>query len=133
VSQEINKYYNVELERKFDDIEELEEAECQCCGMKEECSKVYMSEVEEDYCGKWVCGLCCEAVKDKVGRSSKVITLVDALKSHMDFSQEYNATIRLNPKLSLTLSMRDIAKRSLDKRNCKGLGITKLTRSTSYP
>jgi len=30
----------LKVEKKFDDIEELEEAECQCCGMKEECSRV---------------------------------------------------------------------------------------------
>nr|XP_027190043.1 uncharacterized protein LOC101495794 [Cicer arietinum] len=132
VSQEIEKYYSLELERKFDAIEEVEECECECCGLKEECTSSYMREVEENYCGKWVCGLCCEAVKERVGPSSKV-TIQDALKSHRDFCQEYNASIRLNPKLSLTLSMREIAKRNLERRKCKGLGITKLSRSTTYP
>ncbi|WJX42031.1 hypothetical protein P8452_29311 [Trifolium repens] len=126
VSQEIGKYYTLEVERKFDDIEEVEEAECQCCGLKDECSRVYMREIEEDHCGKWLCGLCCEAVKERVRQNCKV-TMEDALDYHKDFCQEYNATIRLNPKLSITLSMREIAKRSLEKRKFK------LSRSISYP
>ncbi|GAU14246.1 hypothetical protein TSUD_308060 [Trifolium subterraneum] len=85
-----------------------------------------MREVEEDHCGKWLCGLCCEAVKERVRQNCKV-TMQDALDYHREFCQEYIATIRLNPKLSLTLSMRDIAKRSLEKRKFK------LSRSISYP
>ncbi|CAL5205239.1 unnamed protein product [Lathyrus oleraceus] len=131
VSREIEKCYSLEKERKFDDIEEVEEGECHCCGLKEECTKVYRREVEEEYYGKWLCGLCCEAVKERVRRGNEV-TMQDALKSHREFCEEYNAT-RVNPKLSLTLSMKEIAKRSLEKRKCKGMGVTKLDRSTSYP
>lgn len=131
MSREIEKCYSLEKERKFDDIEEVEEGECHCCGLKEECTKVYRREVEEEYYGKWLCGLCCEAVKERVRRSNEV-TMQDALKSHREFCEEYNAT-RINPKLSLTLSMKEIAKRSLEKRKCKGMGVTKLDRSTSYP
>lgn len=128
MSLEIGKYYNdlEYLERELTDIEEVEEAECQCCGLKEECTTVYIAEVQEHYCGKWVCGLCSEAVKEKVG-GNKRVAMQDALKGHRDFFQEYNATTRLNPKLSLTLSMRDIAKRSLENRK------SKLSRSISCP
>lgn len=99
--------------------EEVEEAECQCCGLKEECSRVYISEIQECYCGKWVCGLCSEAVKERVGQTPN-IGMQDALNSLRDFCQEFSATTRLNPKLSLTLSMRKIAKRSLENRKSKG-------------
>ncbi|TKY74538.1 palmitoyl-acyl carrier protein thioesterase [Spatholobus suberectus] len=133
VSKEIDKYYNnLELERQLGAIEEVEQAECQCCGLNEECTAVYITEVRECYCGKWVCGLCSEAVKERVGRGPKV-AMQDALNSHRDFCQEYNATTRLNPQLSLTFSMREIAKRSLENRKSKGLSITKLSRTTSYP
>ncbi|KAL5074100.1 hypothetical protein RYX36_013084, partial [Vicia faba] len=132
VSQEINKCYSLEKGRKFDDIEEVEEGECHCCGLKEEYTRIYMREVEEKYYGKWLCGLCCEAVKERVRRSNEV-TMQDGLNSHREFCQEYNATTRINPKLSLTLSMKEIAKRSLEKRKCKGMSVTKLDRSTSYP
>ena len=133
VSKEIGRYYNeLELEKKLGAIEEVEQAECQCCGMKEDCTTVYITEVQECYCGKWVCGLCSEVVKERVGRSPKV-AMQDALNSHRDFCQEYNATTRLNPQLSLTLSMREIAKRSLENRKSKGLSIKKLSRTSSYP
>ncbi|KAK7311763.1 hypothetical protein RJT34_10100 [Clitoria ternatea] len=128
VSKEIEKYYcRLELERdEFGAIEEVEQAECQCCGLKEDCTVVYIREVEKCFYGKWVCGLCSEAVKERVGK----VGMQDALNSHRDFCQEYNDTTRLNPKLSLTLSMREIAKRSLENRNSKGL---KLSRTISYP
>ncbi|XP_027356870.1 uncharacterized protein LOC113866185 [Abrus precatorius] len=133
VSNEIDKYYNsLELERQFAAIEEVEQAECQCCGLKEECTTVYITEVKKCYSGKWVCGLCSEAVKERVGQSPKV-AMQDALNSHREFCQEYNATTRLNPKLSLTHCMREIAKRSLENRKTKGLSISKLNRTTSYP
>ena len=134
MSQEMDKYLNSELEMKFSAIEEVEQAECQCCGLKEECTRVYISQVQECYCGKWVCGLCAEAVKERVGGpSTPKVTMQDALNSHRDFCQKYNATTRLNPKLSLTLSMREIAKRSLEKRKPKGPSMSKLARSSSCP
>ncbi|XP_020239040.1 uncharacterized protein LOC109818054 [Cajanus cajan] len=135
VSKEIGKYYKYEfelVERELGAIEEVEQAECQCCGLKEECTTVYITKVQECYCGKWVCGLCSEAVKERVGRSPKV-AMQDALNSHRDFCQEYNATTRLNPQLSLTQSMRGIARRSSENRKSKGLSISKLSRTISYP
>lgn len=128
VSSEIEKYYSeLKLERQeLGAIEEVEQAECQCCGLKEDCTSVYITEVEECYCGKWVCGLCSEAVKERVGSCPSTVAMQDALNSHRDFCQEYNAT-RLNPQLSLTHSMREIAKRSFQNRK------SKLTRTTSYP
>ncbi|BAT78355.1 uncharacterized protein LOC124844607 [Vigna umbellata] len=128
VSSEIEKYYSeLKLERQqLGAIEEVEQAECQCCGLKEDCTSVYITEVEECYCGKWVCGLCSEAVKERVGPCPTTVAMQDALNSHRDFCQEYNAT-RLNPQLSLTHSMREIAKRSFQNRK------SKLTRTTSYP
>ncbi|CAL0319251.1 unnamed protein product [Lupinus luteus] len=132
VQKEIDKYYKLELEiRNFASIEEVEQAECQCCGLKEECTIVYITQVQECYCGKWVCGLCSEAVKERIRGSSK-LSMQDALSSHREFYQKYNCT-RLNPKLSLTLSMREIVKRSLENKKSKGVRISKFGRSTSYP
>ncbi|KAK7282972.1 hypothetical protein RIF29_12127 [Crotalaria pallida] len=134
VSQEIDKYYNLELDtRNIATIdEEVQQVQCQCCGLKEECTKGYITQVQKCHCGKWVCGLCSEAVKERVRGSPKVF-MKDALSSHRDFYLEYNCT-RLNPKLSLTLSMREIAKRSLGNRKSMGvMSISKLGRSTSHP
>ncbi|XP_052111637.1 uncharacterized protein LOC107470693 [Arachis duranensis] len=124
VSQEMEKYLIVKSELETI-IEEVEQAECECCGLKEECTRVYKRQVQERYCGKWVCGLCAEAVKERV----VVLAMEDALNQHKDFCNHYNATTRINPKLSLTLSMRQIAKRSLEKRK----SMSKLGRSSSYP
>lgn len=128
VSYEMEKYYKIESSTTatIGSIEEAKEAKCKCCGVKEECTLAYISEVEECYCGEWVCGLCSAAVKEKVGRDPKV-SMQDALVTHREFCHSYNTTTRLNPKLSFTRSMRNIAKRSLQKRN------SKLPRSTSYP
>lgn len=132
LSHEMEKYCKIERDsaRIFPGIiddEEVKEVECKCCGMKEECTLAYISEVEESFCGEWVCGLCSAAVKERTGRNPKV-SLQDALDFHRDFCFTYNTTTRLNPKLYLTLSMRDIAKKSLEKRRS-----SRLARSTSYP
>ncbi|KAF1874184.1 hypothetical protein Lal_00041631 [Lupinus albus] len=53
--KETDKYYNLELEmRNFAFIEEVEQVECQSCGLKEECTIVYITQVQECYCGKWI-------------------------------------------------------------------------------
>ncbi|XP_028777803.1 uncharacterized protein LOC114734341 [Neltuma alba] len=129
VSYEMEKYCKIESDstRIIPTIdEEVEEVECKCCGLKEECTSAYISEVEGGYCGEWLCGLCSAAVKERAGRDPQV-SLQDALNLHRDFCLSYNTTTRLNPKLYLTLSMRDFAKKSLEKRK------SKLARSTSYP
>ena len=132
VSSEMDKYYNNWDSTNMDAIEEVQQVECECCGLREDCTAAYISEIEERYCGKWVCGLCSEAVKERQRRAANV-GMEEAQRSHKEFCDKYNFTTRLNPKLSLTLSMRDIAKRSLERRDFKGLNATKLGRSTSYP
>ncbi|KAI9106377.1 hypothetical protein K1719_021905 [Acacia pycnantha] len=127
VSEEIEKYCKIEIDRIPSSIDEdVKEVECKCCGLKEECTLAYILEVEQCFCGEWLCGLCSAAVKEREGRDPKV-SLQDALNFHRDFCFTYNTTNRLNPKLYLTLSMRDIAKKSSEKRK------SRLARSTSYP
>ncbi|KAG4141735.1 hypothetical protein ERO13_D06G091900v2 [Gossypium hirsutum] len=77
--------------------DEVKQAECECCGLEEDCTADYIRRVKGRHCGKWVCGLCSEAVNE--------------------FCQRFNSTTRLNPKLSLTCAMRDIAKRSNQNRS----------------
>ncbi|KAE9615287.1 hypothetical protein Lalb_Chr04g0253651 [Lupinus albus] len=48
---------------------EVEFAICDCCGLTEECTQAYIERIRERYNGKWVCGLCAEAVKDEIVRS----------------------------------------------------------------
>ncbi|BFG18529.1 hypothetical protein CerSpe_048030 [Prunus speciosa] len=55
----------------------------------------------------------------------------EAVISHRDFCQKYNST-RLNPELSLTSAMREIARRSSENRDSKhNLPMSKLGRRKS--
>ncbi|KZV35396.1 hypothetical protein F511_27899 [Dorcoceras hygrometricum] len=50
---------------------DIELIKCECCGLKEDCTQEYIAEVKEKFDGKWLCGLCSEAVRDEVNRSKK--------------------------------------------------------------
>ncbi|KAJ9128680.1 hypothetical protein P3X46_034618 [Hevea brasiliensis] len=133
ISNEIFKYETLKLEAissSDSEILEVKQAECECCGLKEDCTQDYISIVKGSHSGYWVCGLCSEAVKETLEQGPKMATQ-EAVSSHKDFCQKFNTTTRLNPKLSLTCAMRDIAKRSSEKRHFKNSSISKLARSTS--
>lgn len=107
------------LGQDLETILEVEEAiileeECECCGLKEECTKEYISRIRTSFSGKWVCGLCTEAVKERLKRCP--IGIEDAIIKHKDFVQDFNSTTRVNPKLSLAWAMKDIAKRNYERR-----------------
>ncbi|KAL8047959.1 hypothetical protein ABFS82_07G032800 [Erythranthe guttata] len=77
---------------------ENEVVKCECCGLKEECTEEYINEVKSKFEGKWLCGLCSEAVRDEITkRAGKVVTattllLVDeAVKAHMSFCRKYKS------------------------------------------
>ncbi|KAL1532524.1 hypothetical protein AAHA92_32522 [Salvia divinorum] len=119
--------------KELETIAEMEEtiilqAECECCGLKEDYTKEYISRVRTSFSGKWVCGLCTEAVKERLRRCP--IAMEDAIINHKRFVQDFNTTTRVNPKLSLAWMMRDIAKRNYSKRNNLSGGI-KIIRTSS--
>ncbi|KAI3468191.1 hypothetical protein Pfo_024854 [Paulownia fortunei] len=127
VTNEISK-----LGKDLETIVELDEtilqAECECCGLKEECTKEYISRIRNSFSGKWVCGLCSEAVKERLNHGP--VAIEEAMITHTNFVRDFNTTTRLNPKLSLTWAMRDIAKRSGEKRKNLSGGM-KIMRSSS--
>ncbi|KAL0330375.1 UNVERIFIED_CONTAM: hypothetical protein Sradi_5024200 [Sesamum radiatum] len=128
VTNEISKL-GKDLESIIELDETILEAECECCGLKEECSEEYISRIRNSHSGKWVCGLCSAAVKERLNRQ---VGIEEAMITHTNFVQEFNNTTRLNPKLSLTFAMRDIAKRSGEKRKILSGGMQKMiTRSSS--
>ncbi|KAK8602502.1 hypothetical protein V6N13_057869 [Hibiscus sabdariffa] len=144
VSWEIEKYINKALESSSssstctvleEDDEVLKQAECECCGLKEDCTADYIRSVKGCHCGKWVCGLCSEAVKERLNggpAAAAAAAMEDAVTSHREFCQNFIITTRLNPKLSLTCTMRDIAKRSHDsRRSSDNLVASKIGRTTS--
>ncbi|XP_035845868.1 uncharacterized protein LOC118492162 [Helianthus annuus] len=64
---------------------EVEFAECDCCGLMEECTPAYMERIRERYKGKWICGLCREAVKEEIMRSGRLISTDEAMTRYMMF------------------------------------------------
>jgi hypothetical protein len=83
--------------------------------MAEECTPTYIGRVRNHFHGKWVCGLCAEAVKERQQREPD-LAVGGAVEAHAALCQRYNSTVRLNPKLSLASSMRDIARKSCQHR-----------------
>ncbi|GMI97975.1 hypothetical protein like AT2G25780 [Hibiscus trionum] len=114
--------------------DEVTQAECECCGLKEDCTADYITRVKGGHCGKWVCGLCSEAVKERLNAAPMAAAMEDAVSSHREFCQSFNSTTRLNPKLSLTFALRDIAKRSHESRRGSNNSVAskiKISRTTS--
>ncbi|XP_066371456.1 uncharacterized protein [Miscanthus floridulus] len=64
---------------------EVEAAKCECCGFTEECTPEYIAAVRAEYLGRWVCGLCAEAVGDEIRREGSTITTAEALDRHVAF------------------------------------------------
>ncbi|XP_027333359.1 uncharacterized protein LOC113848163 [Abrus precatorius] len=94
---------------------EVECVKCDSCGFTEECTPAYISRVRQRYQGRWLCGLCVEAVKDEVVRSDTLISTEEALNRHISFCREFRSS---SPVLSKTehpiFAMGRILRRSLD-------------------
>ncbi|WOL20537.1 hypothetical protein Cni_G29342 [Canna indica] len=90
---------------------EVESIECECCGLSEDCTPTYITRIKEFFDGKWICGLCSEAVKEQMKRAVAPTTKEEALESHMALCKKFNRNIRLNPNLSLAVSMRDVVRK----------------------
>ncbi|OWM74393.1 uncharacterized protein LOC116197135 isoform X2 [Punica granatum] len=74
-------------------VVEVETVKCTPCGFTEECTPAYIQKVRERYQGKWLCGLCIEAVKDEALRSEELITVKEALDRHIAFCQRFRKFI----------------------------------------
>ncbi|KAG2626299.1 uncharacterized protein LOC120700680 [Panicum virgatum] len=90
---------------------EARSVRCECCGMAEECTPTYIGRVRERFQGTWVCGLCAAAVTERQAREP-ALSVAGAVEAHAAMCERFNSTVRLNPKLSLASSMRDIARKS---------------------
>jgi hypothetical protein len=73
---------------------EVEKVRCECCGFTEECTPAYIASVRADHTGRWVCGLCAEAVADEVRRARGRITTAEALDRHVAFARAASASSR---------------------------------------
>lgn len=96
---------------------EVESVKCECCGLSEDCTAGYISMVRASFEGKWLCGLCAEAVRDEDSSSisrrrrrkstSNGGGLQEAIREHMFFCSKSNA----NPAVSVAEGMRQILRR----------------------
>ncbi|KAF8400885.1 hypothetical protein HHK36_014188 [Tetracentron sinense] len=98
------------IDVKLPPISEVEDAKCECCDMCEECTPEYIQRVRDKFSGKWICGLCAEAVKEereKNGGSGE-----EALSAHMSECVKFNRLGRAYPALFQADAVREILKKS---------------------
>ncbi|KAJ6824061.1 uncharacterized protein M6B38_129575 [Iris pallida] len=93
--------------------DQVEFAKCDCCGLTEECTPAYIARIRGRYEGRWICGLCSEAVEEEILRSDGPITTGEALGRHMSFSRSFRRPPP-NPKEHLISAMRQLMRRSLE-------------------
>ncbi|XP_074567057.1 uncharacterized protein LOC141823696 [Curcuma longa] len=95
---------------------EVESVKCECCGLSEDCTEGYISRVRAAFEGKWLCGLCSEAVRDEESssrsRRRRKSTgdgggVQEAIRELMFFCSKSNA----NPAVSVAEGMRQILRR----------------------
>uniref|UniRef100_A0A2P2KQW3 DUF1677 family protein n=2 Tax=Rhizophora mucronata TaxID=61149 RepID=A0A2P2KQW3_RHIMU len=93
---------------------EVESVKCHSCGFTEECTPAYISRVRDRYQGRWICGLCAEAVKEEVLRSDRLISTEEALNRHASFCLEFRYSSPLSQIEHPIFAMGRILRRSLD-------------------
>ncbi|XP_044487204.1 uncharacterized protein LOC123212198 [Mangifera indica] len=106
---------------------EIESVKCECCGLKEDCTQHYISVVKAEFSGKWLCGLCSEAVRDEVGRGNKAFDMEEAVKAHMSFCGKFNS----NPAVGVANGMRQMLRRRSGDLTSSPSSSKKHTRSAS--
>lgn len=101
---------------KVDGGGDVEFVKCECCGLTEECTQTYIATVRESNQGRWICGLCAEAVKDEMERSCSE-SEEEALDRHMRFCKNFRSSMSsppLNPTEDLISAVKQLLIRSLD-------------------
>ncbi|KAK4785160.1 hypothetical protein SAY86_001849 [Trapa natans] len=100
--------------------EVVEFAICDCCSLKEECTPAYIKMVRERYFGKWVCGLCAEAIKDEIARTERLISGEEAMNRHINFCKKFishGGPTMVDPTIHLISVMRQVLRKSLEPRS----------------
>ncbi|KAL8522613.1 hypothetical protein ACS0TY_012672 [Phlomoides rotata] len=94
---------------------EVDFVKCDCCGLSEECTPSYIETIRERYGGKWICGLCGEAVKDEALRCQKLISLDEAIARHLSFCNKIRASgPPQDPTAHLIRAMAHVLRKSLE-------------------
>ncbi|KAM0011301.1 hypothetical protein Hdeb2414_s0065g00766961 [Helianthus debilis subsp. tardiflorus] len=95
---------------------DVECVKCECCGLTEECTPSYIAAVRENNSGRWICGLCVEAVKDEMERSCSE-SEEEALDRHMRFCKNFRSSVcspEKNATEDLISAVKQLLIRSLD-------------------
>ena len=79
--------------------------------MSEECTPEYVSRVRDKFLGKWVCGLCAEAVKEELEKNGGD-KKEEALRAHMSACVSFNKYGRAFPVLYQAEAMKEMLKKS---------------------
>nr|XP_019710697.1 uncharacterized protein LOC105058834 [Elaeis guineensis] len=100
------------------EMEVVEVAKCEFCGLTEECTTAYMARVRERHGGKWVCGLCGEAVEEEIERSGRRMSREEAMTQHASFLRKFRdaAASPVNPTKLLIAGLRRLLRRIFDSR-----------------
>ncbi|KAG0448869.1 hypothetical protein HPP92_027612 [Vanilla planifolia] len=101
---------------------DLNFAECECCGLGEECTPAYIDRVRERHHGSWICGLCSEAVQDEIHRAEYRISIEEAIDRHMRFSRKLHLAAE-KPEESAELliaALRQLMRRGLESPRSQG-------------
>uniref|UniRef100_A0A7N0U3H4 DUF1677 family protein n=1 Tax=Kalanchoe fedtschenkoi TaxID=63787 RepID=A0A7N0U3H4_KALFE len=123
ISVELTKEVVLELkEAKLQPISEVEDAKCECCGMTEECTTEYIDRVRGKFSGKWICGLCSEAVKEGMEKNGGKGE--EALSSHMSACARFNKFGRAYPILYQAEAMREMFKKNAREGVIRGKSIS---------
>ncbi|KAJ1298701.1 hypothetical protein BS78_01G473900 [Paspalum vaginatum] len=98
----------------------VECAKCECCGLAEDCTRDYVLGVRAAFGGRWLCGLCAEAVRDEAARGATATTqrglggaaaveagMEEALRDHMAFCGK----CRRSPAFRVADGMRQMLRR----------------------
>ncbi|KAK7271936.1 hypothetical protein RJT34_28217 [Clitoria ternatea] len=91
-------------------VSEVVDAKCECCGMCEECTPEYIERVRDKFLGKWVCGLCAEAVKEELEKNGG--KKEEALSAHMSACVRFNKYGRAFPVLFQAEAMKEMLKKN---------------------
>ncbi|XP_062097826.1 uncharacterized protein LOC133803729 [Humulus lupulus] len=102
---------------------DVEFARCDCCGLTEECTPAYIARIRERHQGRWICGLCSEAVKYEVFRSQRRISTDEAMKRHIKICEEFKSSSPpTNTGEDLISAMKHVLRRTLDSPRREGGG-----------
>ncbi|XP_074571559.1 uncharacterized protein LOC141828096 isoform X1 [Curcuma longa] len=95
---------------------EVEFASCDCCGLTEECTPAYIVVVRERHAGRWICGLCEEAVQDEISRSELLISTEEAMGLHATFRRSFRSAEEpaVDPAEQLIAAVKHLLRRSLE-------------------